>query len=825
MERTVNREFATFLTQAGAELMSRVMRGEATIKFSECRVGDGSWSVTRNEHPLPAGGVDVDYTIDVPEQLVRPLDDGLFDIDVLAASSSGVTEARVNVPPTFGPATINEAEWLLDDGTVYAITRYAAIPAMPPETGGGSEVALRAFIKVGDVDAVSLVVESGVTASRDYVDAELAAMDQKLEGRVGQAEQQLSDLPVSYLVTSPVLTGDSEQAYGNNISLSVSGGVSAWHNTAAAATIDHYEWRLPDNSTATGPALIWPVPNDPALVDTAYLFTVRAVDTEGNWSGWVEQTVTVVGNRRPNVDGFTHDVPGVAVKSQVVQVQFSGATDPDGDDAHITYRISNPVNLTASKDTGIAPGEAVTLTFAGVAQDSSAGLTVVAVDQAGTQSSPKVITVDLRHQAIVVQPAGLAPAAGTTDIAQQPNIAGTAFATNPAGFGTHNATNVRVATDAGMTNVVVTMALGAVTSAQISQALALDTQHWYQLQYGTAELGLSDWSEPMAFTTISAILPQDAVSIDVVYGNGANQKVTTNIDAVNYDALVWGKTLDKTGKHILQDTVRGDYYITTYGSNQQFANTGLGQPAIAYSADGFTLQGGFNGLNGAGDRHLFMTFREAPRFFKILKWQGNGDLTRKFSHELGIALGMGVVKCISHGGDIYVKHRSLPGGHVINLNSTQPSYANDALFGVGFEFDDTEFQVGGGLNDVGREYVAYLWAHDESPNGIVQCGAYTGISGNTWEKVSAVTGWPVQFFSTKEQAKVGEWVMADSVRGTSGIDKGLFISSQQAEVMESSSAFKGIEFVSNGVDVYGQQYLHSGGVTNIWLAIRAQIPV
>ncbi|MEM5529547.1 tail fiber protein [Gammaproteobacteria bacterium AS21] len=175
MQRTVQQEYATFLTPAGQSIMGAVLRGETTLAFDKCQVGSGLWDVSVNESEA-----ETTYTVDVPEQLLSPIADGLFDIDTLTENSTGVTQATVNVPADFGPATINEAAWLLDDGTVYAITRYAALPVIPPQSGTSSEVSLRAFLNVGDVESVTLVVDSAINASREYVDESLKAFEAKL---------------------------------------------------------------------------------------------------------------------------------------------------------------------------------------------------------------------------------------------------------------------------------------------------------------------------------------------------------------------------------------------------------------------------------------------------------------------------------------------------------------------------------------------------------------------------------------------------------------------------------------------------------------------
>lgn len=825
MIRTVDKEYATFLTQAGTDLMGRVMRGETTIKLSQCRVGDGLWSVTRNENELPGGGTEVNYTIDVPEVLASPIANGLFDIDTLTDNSAGVTEARVNVPPTFGPATINEAEWLLDDGTVYAITRYAALPAMPSESGGGSEVSLRAMLRVGDVESVSLVVESGVTASRDFVESEIQKIDDRVTGQVDQLSQTVTDLPVGYLVTSPLLTGDAEQSYGNNVSLSVSGGVSPWGGLPLNVVVDHYEWQKPDGSVVNGPSLLWPIPNDAALVDTTYTFKVRAVDTLNHHSAWVERVVTVVGNRRPNVDAFTDDVPDIAVRNQAVVVHFSGATDPDGDDSQITYRISNPINLVASKSTAIAPGEAVTLTFDNVGADSTAGITVVAVDGQGVQSAPQTITVDLRYQAIVEKPTGLAPAANAVDIAQQPQVAGSAFVTNPVGFATHNATNIRVATDEAMANIVVNMALGVVTTAQLDTALALNTKHWYQIQYGTAELGVSAWSDPVPFTTVAAELPQSLFAVTSYGGNGVPRTISTGLNLLDNGGLIWSKGRTIASDNRLIDTVRGlDSVMTSNSTDAPHTDASL---ITAVSETGYNIGSGNSAINSAGHNYISWAFKKAPKFLDIVTWVGNDQSGRQIPHELGVEPGMIIVRPLTNGNATNVYHRSLSisGKRNLYLQSSQAQDNNGAKF-FGNDTNmiaptDTHFTIGGGAgaNTDGVVYLAYVFAHDTDPNGVIQCGSYNG-NGYSGGPMVAL-GWGAQFVMVKAVTASEPWVMWDSKRGE---DSRLMANDNS---VESGNPTISVDFDSpTGFQLQGNNSQHNGaGIEYIYLAIRAPIPV
>jgi len=498
-------EYGTFITPAGQELIAASMRNSAiNIELVDVLLGSGAWNVTKNDPAVGDSGDPIDYTIEVPQQLMEPIEGARYDINDLKSNGNGITQGIIIIPAADGPFVVTEIAWRLVDGTIFAISRQAPMPKMTPADGMTVDMRLRTNLLIGTSAKVVLQVDpSVIQATQEYVDGKVGDVARKASNDVEQLRVSMTSIKSSYLVTAPTITGDTEQSYGSNISLSASGAVSSYEGTAANGAIDHYEWMKPDGTKVTGPSLLYPVPNDAELVDTVYEFQCRAHDTLGNDSPWTAHQVTVVGNRRPEIGGFTHNVPTIAVGQQVVSVAFNGATDPDGDDAQITYRIADPVNLTPSKTTGIAPGESITLMFDDVTADTTAGLTVVAVDAAGIPSSPIEITVDLRDQALVVKPTGLAPAAGAIDMDRQPFLSCTPFVTNPAGYDTHQATRFQVATDAAFASVVVDMTLGAVTTAQVDQKLEPGVKHYWRVQQQGTALGWGEWSDGLSFTTLA----------------------------------------------------------------------------------------------------------------------------------------------------------------------------------------------------------------------------------------------------------------------------------------------------------------------------------
>ena len=81
---------------------------------------------------------------------------------------------------------------------------------------------------------------------------------------------------------------------------------------------------------------------------------------------------------------------------------------------------------------------------------------------------------------------------------------------------------------------------------------------------------------------------------------------------------------------------------------------------------------------------------------------------------------------------------------------------------------DSVFTVGkdASMNDSTQEYVAYLFAHDDSDEGMIQCGSYTG-TGAADNEINL--GWEPQWLLIKGATTDKSWLMFDSMRGvTSG---------------------------------------------------------
>lgn len=308
----------------------------------------------------------------------------------------------------------------------------------------------------------------------------------------------------------------------------------------------------------------------------------------------------------------------------------------------------------------------------------------------------------------------------------------------------------------------------------------------------------------------------DLFSTDLYTGNGSTQTITNGIDLAGEGGLVWIKSRSAQVSHGLIDTERG--VTKTLFSDFTFGDDTGSNGMQSFNSNGFTY-GSSNLGNQSSATYVAWTFRQAPRFFDVVTYTGNGVAGRQIAHNLGVEPGMVVVKK-TNATDIWaIYHRTLGAGQYLSF-STDPAYPNTQLFNNTAPTSDV-FTLGANdaTNGSGKTYVAYLWAHDTAPDGVIQCGSYTGNGSSTGPVINL--GWEPQWVMIKPSTLSDQWLIKDSARSGSLMDDNLFANLAQSE--STNSPATSITTNSTGFQVTGSNgNVNNSGDTYIYMAIRAE---
>ncbi len=267
----------------------------------------------------------------------------------------------------------------------------------------------------------------------------------------------------------------------------------------------------------------------------------------------------------------------------------------------------------------------------------------------------------------------------------------------------------------------------------------------------------------------SPLYVDDVFSAYTYTGNGSIQTITNGIDLAGKGGMVWIKSRTSAAHPHIYDTNRGaNKYILPTGTAAEATGTAMG----LFNSSGFRVEGGVVNTNGSGANYASWTFRKAPKFFDVVTYTGNGSNPRSISHSLGAAPGMLIIKRTDSTGSWWVYHRGITLDQTLLLETTAAAAANPGVWDTGPT--SSIFTVNAGaFNTNGAAYVAYLFAHDTSADGIVQCGSFT-TNGSGMATVNL--GWEPQFLTVKNTTGVSDnWYTFDSSRGwnMSGSDASL----------------------------------------------------
>ena len=317
---------------------------------------------------------------------------------------------------------------------------------------------------------------------------------------------------------------------------------------------------------------------------------------------------------------------------------------------------------------------------------------------------------------------------------------------------------------------------------------------------------------------------EDVFSTYLYAGNGGTQTITNGIDLAGKDGMVWIKNRNASSDPLHYLNFKDGSNISSNNSNNTSAKQVM-TPYVAFNSNGFFVNALPGFLNNSGVNYASWTFREAPKFFDVVTYTGNGATSQTINHNLGIAPGMIVVKRTNGTGTWYVYHRSLGQTSFLTLNGTGAAItdASGDWNATSTTFDARSFY---GLNGSGDTYVAYLYAHDATSDGIIQCGSYTGA----YPASPTVTlGWEPQWVMIKSATSstpYTNWGIWDNMRGMTvgGTDPLLDanLSTQEGTTYTDTGDYLSPTATGFIVDpaANGWNINNTGSVTYIYVAIR-----
>jgi hypothetical protein len=320
--------------------------------------------------------------------------------------------------------------------------------------------------------------------------------------------------------------------------------------------------------------------------------------------------------------------------------------------------------------------------------------------------------------------------------------------------------------------------------------------------------------------------PYGLFSTTTYVGAGAGQLVTTGVDANTNGGLVWIKSRDDADPHMLFDTERTNgYYLPISTDNGGgIAAATASNPFI--TTTGFDIDSAHNWMSASGENYVAWSWAVTSDFFDIVTYTGDGTTSRSISHNLGSAPGSIFIKKTDSSGENWIVwHRSISNqvsGEILYLNTL------DSQSSMNGKFDDTNLPTSttftveqdNSVNASGASYVAYLFGHDTSADGYIQCGSYTGNGSTTGPEIDL--GWKPSWILIKDASTSGNWVVYDTVRGlpVGTGDKALIANSTAAE----DAGFNNVDLTDTGFKITSTNgNFNDNNETYIYMAIRAVV--
>ena len=315
----------------------------------------------------------------------------------------------------------------------------------------------------------------------------------------------------------------------------------------------------------------------------------------------------------------------------------------------------------------------------------------------------------------------------------------------------------------------------------------------------------------------------DVFSTYVYDGNATARSIVNGIDLDGEGGLVWTKERSDAANHYLYDTERGA--LNRLFSNSTGSASDIANSLTAFNNDGFSLGTG-GSSNANGEEYVSWAFRKAKKFFDVVTYTGDGVFGREVPHNLGAEAGFVVVKPINQNSDWICWHKDLgteANGYVENIILNEPSLrVNYGMINRGNRGTDWSKNIwlasNSEVNGSGEEYIAYVFAHDESDESMIKCGSYSGNGNNDGPEIDL--GFEPQWVMVKAATGTARgWAMFDVTRGMHAggyTDAILYANESNQEATDAwvSPTANGFKFKTN------DQTVNGSSAEYIYMAIR-----
>jgi len=321
-----------------------------------------------------------------------------------------------------------------------------------------------------------------------------------------------------------------------------------------------------------------------------------------------------------------------------------------------------------------------------------------------------------------------------------------------------------------------------------------------------------------------ALNVEEVFSTYVAYKGSGTSTVDQGIDMSGEGGMWWGRIRNNSGatggRFEIHDTERGAGNYVRSDSNAVQVTSSFNFLST-FTSTGYT---GWNGVSGY--EVVSWSFRKAPKFFDVVQYVGDrtsGNLT--LNHSLGSEPGVIFIKCLDDTQFWSVYHRSEGANRGAFLDLTN---AFGALTDIPSTPTSTQFTIGtdSRVNFTGRNYIAYLFAHNDGDGGfgpdadqdIIKCGSFTG-TGAAGNEIDL--GFEPQWLLVKRTDSAQEWRIFDVMRGliVDGPNYSPDAELIPNDTLAENSSFPFFSPTATGFVSKGGNANNSGG-TFIYIAIR-----